>query len=341
MAVSELAQRVLSGENPGLRKLAAEGVLPLPQEELLALQVRLTEVDDPDIAAAAENSLKNTDPRFVLALLNGEVETDVLRWFSENSVASAVLETIVQRRDIDLEIVRDLARRGQPSVQEVLLLRQDLIIQHPDILEDLETNGSLSSYSKRRIDEYRLHLLEKEKVDEPEEEPAESAEDEIENDEELEQAIEQVLAEVEPEGEIDERTGLSEGQVRSMPTPLRVKLSRGASRSLRGILLRDQNPQVATAVLTGSAVGESEIEAISANRQVVEEVLLAISQRREWSRKYVITHNLVKNPRTPVGIAVRMTSRLSVRDLNLLKGDRGVSDAVRQTAKRIHSAKNK
>ncbi len=338
MAFSELAQRVLEGGNAGLMKLAAEGVLPVPQEELLALQVQLAAADDQDVAAAAENSLRNADSRVVLDVLRDNSEDDdVARWFAKNSVAADILEVIVQRRDIPLDIVHDLAERGQPSVQEVLLLRQDLIVEEPTILESLEKNASLSSYSKRRILEYREHLLAR--PDDVEEIEAESEEDLEDDDADLMEAIEEALEE-DPEGEVDERTGLSEGQIRSMPTPMRVKLARGASRTLRGILLRDQNPQVATAVLTGSAVSESEIEQVSANRYVVEDVLLAISKRREWSSKYVIVHNLVKNPRTPVGIAVRMASRLSVRDLGLLRTDRGVSDAVRQTARRLHSVKS-
>lgn len=338
MTFSELSQRVLSGDNLGLTKLAADGVLPVPQEELLALQVRLAGNTDAEVSAAATSSLKSTDPRFVLTVLREKVDQDVLRWFAANSVASDLLEAILQRRDVALDIVHDLAERGQPSVQEVLLLRQDLIIENPKILESLERNRSLSNYSRRRILEYRDHLLEREKVEiEVVEQPAAEEDD----DADLREAIEEVLEEVSPEGEVDQRTGLSEGQIRSLPTPLRVKLARGASRTLRNILLRDQNPQVATAVLTGSAVSESEIEQVSSNRYVVEEVLLAISKKREWAGKYSIMHNLVKNPRTPVGISVRLAARLSVRDLGLLRSDRGVSDAVRQTAKRLHSVKSK
>lgn len=341
MIESELGRRVLAGENRGLMRLAAEGVLPVPQEELVALQVRLAAGEDPDVAATAANSLASVEPRVILGILAGDADGEVLSWFARHSSASAVLEAIIQRRDVDLSIIHDLAQRGQPSVQEVLLLRQDRIRENPEILESLERNPSLSTYSKRRIEEYRMHLLEREKEPEPEPEPAEDEELSFEDDVELQEAIEEILEEVPAEGEIDERTGLSEGQVRGLPTPMRAKLARGASRTLRGILLRDQNPQVAMAVLTGSAVSESEIEQVSSNRYIVEEVLTAVANRREWVSKYGIMHNLVRNPRTPVGIAVRLAPRLSVRDLNLLKTDRNVADAVRQTAKRLHMVKSK
>ena len=46
-------------------------------------------------------------------------------------------------------------------------------------------------------------------------------------------------------GESDQRTGLSETQIRSLPLPVRLKLCRGASRTLRSILVKDINPNVA------------------------------------------------------------------------------------------------
>ena len=47
-------------------------------------------------------------------------------------------------------------------------------------------------------------------------------------------------------GEVDtEQTKLSEGQIRTLSIPARLKLARGASRSLRAILIRDSNTQVA------------------------------------------------------------------------------------------------
>ena len=96
---------------------------------------------------------------------------------------------------------------------------------------------------------------------------------------------------------------------------------------------------VATAVLRGNALTESEVELISANRSVAEEVLTIIANNRQWSRKYNIVHALIKNPRTSVGLAVRLTSRLSIRDLRNLSRDRNVSEAVRNTASRLYRIK--
>ncbi len=98
---------------------------------------------------------------------------------------------------------------------------------------------------------------------------------------------------------------------------------------------------VAVSVLANSALSEDEIEQVASSRTVVDEVLAYISRKREWVAHYNVAHNLVRNPRTPVGVSVRLVSRLSVKDLKNLARDRNVPDAVRSTADRLYRIKNK
>ena len=58
-------------------------------------------------------------------------------------------------------------------------------------------------------------------------------------------------------------------------------------------------------------------------------------------RKYRIVRALVANPRTPVGLAVRLTARLSVRDLRSMSRDRNIADPVRAAALRLYRIKLK
>src|SRR4029077_8864372 len=120
----------------------------------------------------------------------------------------------------------------------------------------------------------------------------------------------------------EEKTGLSEGQIRMLPVPARMKLARGAPRLLRSILMRDTNAQVAISVLRHNALSDQEIERAASSRSVVEDVLVEISKRREWIGKYNVAKALVPNPRTPLPTALRLLPRLSVRDMRELSRDR-------------------
>ena len=334
---SNLVAEVLSGSKPELQQLAATGMLPLPPAELISLQISLAQGDG-SAASVARESLAAADPKQLADAVRDSLESATLGWLARHQAHPLVLEAIIQRKDVEGPLLESLAPDLSPELQEMLLLRQDAIIELPGILDALERNRELSSYSRRRIVEYRRHLLPSEK-EEPEPSAAPAVEEIDEpTEEEVAAAIEEAREE-EPGGEVDEITGLSESQMRTLPLPVRLKLSRRAPRALRTILLRDSNSSVAVSVLENNPLSDSELEQIAKSRAVVEDVLSAIARNRSWMRKYPIVVALVKNPKTQTGVALRLAPRLSVRDLRSIAKDRNVANVVRSTAERLYKLK--
>jgi hypothetical protein len=332
---SPLLEQIRSG-NRQFQLLAAEGVLPLPPEELIPIQVDLAQGDDAEVAGRARESLRGVDVRFAKPFLEGAAGESVLAYFAEEINHPVLLEAILRRRDVPRHLLARLARRLPADLQEILLLRQDAIVEEPAILEGLEENPQLSTYSQRRISEYREHLLPRRRAPVPAAVRGEEmSEEELAIEIEAARAL-PAIGELEPE-----RTKLTEGQIRGLSIPARLKLTRGAPRSLRNMLMRDTNPQVAVSVIMNNNLSEQEIEQTAASRSVVEEVLTAIGRRREWANKYTIVKSLVSNPRTPLAISMRMIPKLSVRDLKDLGRDRNIADAVRSTALRLYRIKQK
>ncbi len=91
----------------------------------------------------------------------------MLEYFALGETHPIILEAIMRRRDVPRHLLVDLAARLTPDLQESLLLRQDAIIEEPEILSSLESNPELSVYARRRIGEYREHLLPRERPAEP------------------------------------------------------------------------------------------------------------------------------------------------------------------------------
>jgi hypothetical protein len=331
---ASLVEQVLSGANPQLQRLAAEGLLPLPPEQLIPLQVALTRHADGALAGRAAEALRGADPRLLAPYLAGAAGEEVLAFYALHLTHPLVIEAILRRRDVSRPLLADLARRLSPDLQEMLLLRQDAIVEAPEILAALEENPQLSPYSQRRILEYREHLLPRDRPVRP------IAVGEAEEIDDAAFAAAVAAARQQPaEGEVEETSGLSEGQIRLLPIPARMRLTRGASRQLRGILIRDPNARVALSVIQNNALSEQELEQIARNRSVAEDVLIAIASRREWNSKPGIVRSLVQNPRTPVAPALRLVPKLSVRDLRDVSRDRNVADAVRAMALRLYRIK--
>lgn len=115
----------------------------------------------------------------------------------------------------------------------------------------------------------------------------------------------------------------------------RVKLGLKGDREARGILIRDSNKVVATAVMHNPRINDHEVENIAAMRTVAEEVLRLIGVNHAWARSYPIIHNLARNPRTPMATAVHILPRIRTKDLKAIGLNRNVSEAVRRQAYRL------
>jgi hypothetical protein len=339
-AQASLLDQVRSGANRQLQVLAASGFLPLAPEDLIPLQVQFARGLDPELAGKASEALRQVDVRVAAPFLERQAGEEVLAFFAVQASHPRLIETILRRRDVPRRLLVDLARRLPPDLQEILVLRQDAILEEPEILSALESNPQISGYVQRRITEYREHLLPRDRSARPAPAPVPEGPVEEMGDDALAAALDAVKA-LPAAGEIDAEVGLSEGQIRMLPVPARLKLARGAPRTLRMFLMRDTNPQVACAALLFNNLSDQEIEQAAASRSVQEEVLAAIAKRREWIQRYPVMKALIQNPRTPLATALKFVPRLSVRDLRDLARDRNVPDAVRSLALRLYRIKQK
>jgi nitrogen fixation/metabolism regulation signal transduction histidine kinase len=68
-------------------------------------------------------------------------------------------------------------------------------------------------------------------------------------------------------------------------------------------------------------------------------VLRIIGGKREWTKKYSVAHELVKNPLTPIEVSMKHITRLSAMDLKRLTRDRGVPEIIRRQAKKMTTPK--
>jgi hypothetical protein len=345
MSQPSLLDRILSGQNRQLQVLAAQGLVPLPPEELIPIQVALTGSPDPEISSASQAALQSLDSGLLLEFLRTQAGDRELYYFATRAQNAVYTEAALRRKDVSRAILLALAPTLSPDLQEVLILRQDAILEEPQILLALEQNPQLSNYTRRRIWEYREHLLPREKLAPLSAEQLQAEADRI-GEEEMAEAIAEVKAKVrgkagaEPvEGEVEEKTGLTDIEIRQLPVPMRVKLARNAPRQIRNILIRDSNSMVAMTVLSSNSLPESEIENIANSRAVCEEVLNAIPKNKEWIGKYNIAKALVKNPKVQLTTSLKILPRLSVKDLRDLAKDKNTQEGVRSMALRMYQAK--
>ena len=124
-------------------------------------------------------------------------------------------------------------------------------------------------------------------------------------------------------------------QIQALSTGERLKLAMRGHRDARTLLIRDANRLVRRFVLQNPRISEEEILALAKNRSIDGELLDMICKRKEWLANYRVKLALVTNPKTPVGIALRLVVTLLPRDLRQLAKSKNVPVAVNGVAKRL------
>ena len=123
-------------------------------------------------------------------------------------------------------------------------------------------------------------------------------------------------------------------KIASLSVAQRMNLAMKGSREERSLLIRDPNKLVSTAVLSSPKITESEIESMAKMANVSEEILRIIASNRGWVKNYNVMLALVRNPKSPVAVAMNLMSRLNDKDLRQLSTNRNVAEILRVTARK-------
>jgi len=384
-------QAIIAGTAPPVaRMMAARGLLPLAQTDLLEALVALRADNDQEVAQAAAATLAAQEPEALAGVASAsETPAAVLAYLATDARAErATHEALVLNHNTPDEAIAALASTTTDnSLLELITINQQRLIRAPAIIDAVLANPARTHEAERRVREVRREFFEKERgaqqianelrargmsaaaefVEQAESigtgalsvadawliaEHIEVADADIddswlplerleeifaENEEQRIANAERVIADMEAAevGEVaPERISLIR-RIMLMNVKDRIKLGMKGDREARGILIRDSNKIVATAVINNPRITEKEVENIASMRTVADEVLRLIAHNRAWARSYQIIHNLARNSRTPIASAISILPRIQTRDLQHLSQNRNVSEAVRRQAQRL------
>jgi hypothetical protein len=221
------------------------------------------------------------------------------------------------------QIADEMRARGMTAAAEFVEAAESIGAQSALTLDDAWLIAEHIEVSDEDLDQSWLPL---ERIEEL---LAESEEQRASN---LERIISETAAEI---GDVaPERISLIR-RILLMNVKDRIKMAMKGDREARGILIRDGNKIVSTAVVHNPRITDKEIENIAAMRSISEDVLRQIGMNRAWARIYTVIHNLARNPRAPLATVMTILPRLQARDLQALSQNRNVPEAVRRQAYRL------
>ncbi len=114
----------------------------------------------------------------------------------------------------------------------------------------------------------------------------------------------------------------------------KMQLAMKGPKDARRILCKDPNKNIIISLLKNPRIQIDEVEAIAKSKQTAEEVIREITSNREWMQKYNIILAIVKNPKTPLAMALHLLPHLQKRDIAQIARSNDVAHALKSAALR-------
>jgi len=253
---------------------------------------------------------------------------------------SGPLEAVILNPSSPDQAILELAHQVPVDLMELIVINQVRILREPAILEALLENPAINAHLKGRINELKFDFFREKESPAPMAVPVEAPERSMPD---LSEVPEEVLppppaGDAEPEAVREQRETLHQKMIRLDITG-KIRLAKMGSREERMMLVKSPNKLICTAAVRSPKITDSEVASIVQLRNVHEDVLRLVSVRQEWTRRYSVVVSLVKNPRTPVGVAMKFLNRLTPMDLRIVGRSRDIPEVLRKTSQRMLAKK--
>lgn len=350
----ELPERIRRFAAPGAavaaKTMAARGLVPVKGEELVTLLVALGDDADEGVSSAAQKSLAGLPESVLAAACSAALHPAILeRLVPHVRDKSPLLEELVANRATPDEVLVSVAKWCDERTGERIATDQARLLEAPAIIESLYKNKHTRMSTVDRLVElaarngveltgiatFKAHVeaIQGQLVpDEPTDEPLPSdalfsaalAEDD--DDDPI------VRDKVDGSEEIKPRHAPLALKIQDMSVAERVRLTLVGNAAARQILVRDSNRMVAMAAIGSPSMSDAEAARVAISKQVSEDILRYIGNRRDWLGNYEVKKNLIFNPKTPMGVSMNFLSHLRVSDLRALSRSKNVPAALRTAA---------
>jgi hypothetical protein len=332
-----------------LRLMAAKGLVPLPPSDMLSVLFMLSFDPDPGVRETTAKTSADLPDRILASALRDEnVSPHTLAFFLRLLwQKDAYAELLILNSATPDTAVAEVADRCNLRTAEIIGQNQLRVLRHEDIVRKLCSNpnvtaaliDSVCDFGVRsgliledvpQMKEARVRLFGPEAAENPPEQGPTAAE-----------VLQDLQLAVEDANPMEEkkRSTLTQ-RIMRMSVAEKVKLASLGNRETRGILLRDANRVVSMAAITNPRITDGEVEMIANNRACNEDVLRVIYNNREWTKRYPVKKALVKNPKTPMSIALRYLSTLRESEVKEIARDKNVPSGIQTHAKKMMDKKN-
>ena len=121
-------------------------------------------------------------------------------------------------------------------------------------------------------------------------------------------------------------------RIQQMSVTEMVQLASMGTKEARNLLIRNPNRSIVQAVLNSPKITDEEIISFAGNKNLSKEVPFVISNKKEYTKNYMVKAALVNNPKTPLHTAIKFLRHLLPKDLRNVSKSKNVPTVLAKKA---------
>jgi len=328
----EVARIVKPGAPRDVQIAAARGALPLAGKDLMTALFFLCRSSDAEIKKAAVRTLREV-PETIL--------TPVLK---DESLHPQLLDLLVRARMSDADLMGAvimhpatapktclyLAGKASSAVLDRLAGHQNLLYQHPELVEAIIANPAAEKALK-----YKLGWQEPEQSNPSGSDQKASAVAEPDADENAEGDEERSQTEIESLMEEADQAGLSKYQIAmDLTVSEKIKMGLTGDKEWRAIMMKQSNKLIQGAVMNNPRISDGEILTVAKAKTSSDDLIRIILLNKDWTKNYEIKKALLVHPKTPPPKALRFVGFMTMRDIKELAKSKQLTNIVKNAIRK-------
>jgi len=341
MKLSEIAQKLLSEEKKEIKLMVVEGKFPLPPNELIYIIIRYAIENKENIREDCVKALGNFPAQLIKNFLSTDIADEQILYFLSYVFQKDIdiLRSILLHQNVPLKVLRLFSKLPKEDVLKILIENEEKWSKDTEIINNLLNNQALPKEYYSKV----LHYKEPEKVMEV----TEKKETQTESVKTLKPEFakptyvkadkvddSKLFIDEVKENDEDKKRSIA-GKISKMGVAEKIKLATLGNKEVRGILIKDTNKLVCTAVLKNPRLTEGEVIKFSQDKNLPDDIIRIIANDRNWTQNYNVKLNLVLNPKTPIQNAIKFLPSLGVKDLSAVAKSKSVSSQLATIARKI------
>jgi len=339
--------------------MAAKGIVPVRGADQVIMLAQLAADAATEIRDAARKTLRGLPDNVLQPACETPLHEAVLDLLAELFDQHETLARIVANANTHDATLERIARTASEALTERMAVNEARLLKAPKVIEALYKNRNTRMSTADRLVEFaarnqleltgipafkdHVEALQGQLIPEPTDEP-------LPQDKAFAQSL--AVAGGDDIDTIFEEDATGVEQVKKQFRPLsmeiaemtkaeKLRMAMVGNKAARALLVRDHNRQVAYAAVSSPQLTLPEAAEIAKSKDVSEEILRYIGNKKDFIKNAEVKHNLVFNPKCPVGVSLKFLGHMRADELRQLSRSRNVSPQIRSLAGQWATRKEK